>query len=149
MFSLNEILPNERKEEGKSLTDKYKLYSTEYLEHLKDSINKNCNKAAKLPLYVALLSFIVMGVSIFCYLAMFYSKYSTYIKSGEELPKTPENYIYILTYLGELTTIAKISIVLMIIALICMIYVGYISAKRNKATNFIKYIIDAKIEENK
>ena len=46
MFSLNEILPNERKEEGKSLTDKYKLYSTEYLEHLKDEINKNCKEFA-------------------------------------------------------------------------------------------------------
>ena len=149
MFSLNNILPNENKEENDALTDKYKQYSVEYLEYLKNDINKKYNKTIKLLLYIALSSFIAMSVSTIGYLAMFYSKYSTYIESGEELPKTPENYIYILTYWGEFTTIAKISIALMIIVLICMIYLGYISAKRNKATEFIKNIIETKIEETK
>ena len=148
MFSLKELLPNEKKENDEQLVSKYKAYSMEYLNYKREKVVKKLKTNAMIIYLIIFIEFLYLFGTMIAGREI--SNDVSKLASNGATNFSNETVANVFITSGEFNIWSSVVYILCILGAMCVAYLLFVSyTKHDKEIEFYDEVIDAKMDERK
>ena len=148
MFSLKELLPNEKKENDEQLINKYKDYSMEYLNYKREKVTKKIKANAMIIYGIIFVEFLYLFATLISGKEI--SNDISKLASDGATNFSNETVANVFIASGEFNIWSGVVYILCILGAIYAAYLFFmICTKHDKEREFYDSVIDIKMDEKK